>query len=144
MEIAVHVKDPTPEFERDLLALLDKHRASLRHDPGWNTDRARLFHDALPPKARRILRAALAGVDGTVSAGELRDNDDSSLRGHAGAFTRILKRGVNEGWWDSGIKSPIIALGPGSGRVQGYRIRDEATVRAFIAALGNTSDSNEK
>lgn len=135
MEITVNVKDPTPEFERELLTLLDKHRSTLRYNPGWNAERARTFYDALAPRAQRILRAALAGVDGEVSAADLRDNDDSSLRGHAGAFTRVLKRGVTEGWWDSGMKSPIVALGPGSGKVQGYRVRDEATLNAFLSAL---------
>ncbi|MER6039002.1 hypothetical protein ABT133_34705 [Streptomyces sp. NPDC001835] len=139
MEITVHVKEPTPEFERELLALLDKHRASLRRNPGWDTERARTFYDALAPRAQRILRAALAGVDGEVSADDLRENDDSSLRGHAGAFTRVLKRGATEGWWDSGMKSPIIALGPGSGKVQGYRLRDEATLQAFLDALESTT-----
>ncbi|MGW2444519.1 hypothetical protein [Streptomyces sp. NPDC001675] len=137
MEITVHVKDPTPEFERELLALLDKHRASLRHNPGWDAERARSFYDVLAPRAQRILRAALVGINGEVSAIDLRDNDDSSLRGHAGAFTRVLKRGVTEGWWDSGMKSPIVALGPGSGKVQGYRLRDEATLQAFLSALEN-------
>ncbi|WP_318219190.1 hypothetical protein [Streptomyces sp. SCL15-6] len=135
MEIVVTVKNPTPEFQSDLLALLDKHRASLRHNPGWTPDRARTFYTALAPRAQRILRAALAGVNGEVSAAELRDNDDSSLRGHAGAFTRVLKRGVAEGWWDSGMQSPIIALGPGSGKVQGYRIRDEETMNALLEGL---------
>lgn len=135
MEIVVSVKEPTPEFERDLLALLDKHRASLRHDPGWNNERARLFYEALTqPRARRILREVVA-QGGEVSADDLRETDDSSLRGHAGAFTRVLKRGATEGWWDSGLKSPIIALGPGSGKVQGYRVRDEKTLNAFLNAL---------
>jgi hypothetical protein len=135
VEIVVTAKNPTPEFERDLLALLDKHRASLRFNPGWTPERARSFYTALAPRARRILRAALAGTNGEVSADELRDNDNSSLRGHAGAFTRVLKRGVAEGWWDSGMQSPIIALGPGSGKVQGYRIRDDDTVTAFLEGL---------
>lgn len=140
MEISVSVKDPTPEFERDLLALLDRHRADLRHDPGWNVERARLYCDALTqPRARRILREVIAR-DGEVAANDLRDQDDSSLRGHAGAFTRVLKRGATEGWWDSGLKSPLIALGPGSGKVQGYRIRDEETLAAFRSALNHTPD----
>ncbi|MDI1457617.1 hypothetical protein ACWDU8_05265 [Streptomyces sp. NPDC003388] len=139
MEITVHIKDPSPEFERELLTLLNKHRASLRHNPGWNTERARTFYDALAPRAQRILRAALAGDDGEVSADDLRDSDDTSLRGHAGAFTRTLKRGATEGWWDSGMQSPIIALGPGSGKVQGYKLRDEATRQAFLRALENTA-----
>lgn len=137
MEIVVTAKNPTPEFESDLLALLDKHRANLRYNPGWTAERARTFYNALAPRAQRILRAALAGVDGEVSADELRDNDDSSLRGHAGAFTRVLKRGVAEGWWDSGMQSPVIALGPGSGKVQGYRLRDEDTLNTFLEALKN-------
>ncbi|CAL9653237.1 hypothetical protein [Streptomyces sp. enrichment culture] len=136
MEITVSVKNPTPEFEQELLALLDKHRASLRYNPGWDIPRARTFYEALAPRSQRILRAALAGVDGEVSADELRDNEDASLRGHASAFTRVLKRGATEGWWHSGMLSPIIALGPGSGKVQGYRFRDEDTLRAFTLALG--------
>lgn len=144
MEITVSVKEPTPEFERDLLALLDKHRASLRHDPGWNVDRARLFYGALAPRAQRILREAVARLNGKVSADELRDNEDSSLRGHASAFARTVRRGAVEGWWDSGMESPIIALGPGSGKVQGYQIRDEETHHAFRTALLNPTEPQEK
>lgn len=137
MEITVHVKEPTPEFERDLLTLLDKHRATLRTNTGWSVDRARRFCDELvQPRARRILWQIIAKDDGEVSADDLRDNDDSSLRGHAGAFTRIVKRGAAEGWWDTGLKSPVIALGPGSGKVQGYRIRDKETLEAFRTVLG--------
>ncbi|MFB7504699.1 hypothetical protein [Streptomyces broussonetiae] len=137
MEITVSVKDPTPEFESDLLALLDKHRTALRRDPGWNTERARLFCEALTqPRARRILREVVAR-GGEVAADDLRERNDSSLRGHAGALTRVLKRGATEGWWDSGLKSPLIALGPGSGKVHGYRILDEETLAAFRAALNH-------
>ena len=137
MEISVSVKDPTPEFERELLALLDKHRAALRHDPGWNVDRARLFYGALAPRAQRIIREAVARKDGKVSADELRDDEGSSLRGHASAFARLVKRGATEGWWDNGMESPIIALGPGSGKVQGYQIRNKEVLDAFRAALVN-------
>ncbi len=138
MEIVVSVKEPTPEFERDLLALLDKHRATLRHDPGWNADRARIFYGACTPRAQRILREAVARNGGKVDADELRDSDGSSLRGHASSFAKVLKNGAIEGWWDSGLKSPIIALGPGSGKVQGYQIRDEETLAAFQTALNNS------
>lgn len=143
MEITVSVKEPTPEFERDLLALLDKHRAALRHDPGWNVDRSRLFYGALAPRAQRIIREAV-DRGGKVAADDLRDSDGSSLRGHASAFARLVRRGAAEGWWDSGMESPIIALGPGSGKVQGYQIRDEATLAAFRAALVNPAEPNGK
>lgn len=135
MEITVSVKDPTPEFERDLLDLLDKHRAALRRNPGWDADRARIFYGALAPRAQRIIREAVARNDGKVGADELRDTDGSSLRGHASAFARTIRRGALEGWWDSGMESPIIALGPGSGKVQGYQIRNEEILAAFRAAL---------
>jgi hypothetical protein len=144
VEIVVNVKEPTPEFERDLLALLEEHRASLRHDPGWNVDRVRLFYSALAPRAQRIIREAVARDDGKVSADELRDSDGSSLRGHASAFTRTVRRGALEGWWDSGMESPIIALGPGSGKVQGYQIRTEEILAAFRAALINPAEPKEK
>lgn len=136
MEINISVKDPTPEFERDLLALLDKHRASLRRDPGWNADRARIFCAALNDKAQHIMREAVAR-GGRVAADQLRNGDGSSLRGHASAFARVLRRGVSEGWWDSGMQSPITALGPGSGKVQGYQIRDDNTLAAFRLALAD-------
>lgn len=134
MEIIVTIKEPTPEFEQDLLALLDKHRASLRNDPGWNADRARLFYGSCTPRAQRILREAIAR-GGKVDADELRDDDGSSLRGHASSFAKVVKQGALEGWWDSGLKSPIVALGPGSGKVQGYQVRDREAFVAFQAAL---------
>ena len=132
MEIIVTIKEPPPEFEQDLLALLDKHRASLRNDPGWNADRARLFYGSCTPRAQRILREAIAR-GGKVD--ELRDDDGSSLRGHASSFAKVVKQGALEGWWDSGLKSPIVALGPGSGKVQGYQVRDREAFVAFQAAL---------
>lgn len=64
--------------------------------------------------------------------------DGSSLRGRAGSFARVLKRVATEGWWDNGLKSPLIALGPGSGKVQGHRIRDTETLAVFRAALEYT------
>ncbi|MCZ0983924.1 hypothetical protein O1L60_44990 [Streptomyces diastatochromogenes] len=136
MEINISVKNPTPEFERDLLALLDKHRASLRRDPGWNADRARIFYGALSDKAKHIMREAVAR-GGKVDADQLRNSDGSSLRGHASAFAKVVRHGAGKGWWDSGMESPIIALGPGSGKVQGYQIRDADTLVAFRLALGD-------
>jgi hypothetical protein len=140
LEITVSVKDPSPEFERDLRALLDKHRAALRYNPGWNKERARVFYAGLPARAQRIiLRAVLS--DGKVSASDLRDSEDSSLRGHASAFARCIRRGVTEGWWDSGMKSPIVPLGPGSGKVEGYQFRDAETFAVFQDALpGHTPE----
>ncbi|MEW2301952.1 hypothetical protein AB0958_18595 [Streptomyces sp. NPDC006655] len=134
MEIVVTVKNPTPEFEQDLLALFDKHRASLRNDPGWNADRARLFYGLCTPRAQRILREAVAR-DGKVDADDLRDNDGSSLRGHASSFRKVIKQGAVEGLWDSGLESPIVALGPGTGKVQGYQIRTSEALAAFRTAL---------
>lgn len=64
--------------------------------------------------------------------------DGSSLRGRAGSFARVLKRVATEGWWDNGLESPLIALGPGSGKVQGHRIRDTETLAVFRAALEHT------
>lgn len=143
MEITITAKNPTPEFQKDLLTLLDKHRAHLHLNPGWTPERAHTFYTALAPRAQRILRAALAGINGEVSATELRDTDGSSLRGHAGAFTRVLKRGVAEGWWGSGMQSPIVALGPGSGKVRGYRFRDEETMQAFLRGLAGPSTTEQ-
>jgi hypothetical protein len=136
MEINISVKNPTPEFEQDLLALLDKHRASIRRDPGWNADRARIFYGALGDKAKHIMREVVAR-DGKVDADQLRASDGSSLRGHASAFAKVVRRGAGEGWWDSGMESPIIALGPGSGKVRGYQIRDSDTLASFRLALAD-------
>lgn len=48
---------------------------------------------------------------------------------------KVSKQGAVEGWWDSGLKSPIIAPGPGSGKVQGYQIRGtEALVNVLSSA----------
>lgn len=136
MEISISVKDPTPEFEQDLLALLNKHGASLRRDPGWNVGRARIFYGALSDGAQRIMReAVLRG--GKVDSDQLRDSDGSSLRGYRSAFDRVVQDGVVEGWWDSDLESPLIVLVPRSGRVRGYQIRDDDTLTAFRLALAD-------
>ncbi|MFB7738239.1 hypothetical protein ACFC08_28400 [Streptomyces sp. NPDC056112] len=139
MEITISVKDPTPDFERDLLKILNRYRASLHHDLGWNVERARTFYNALAPRAQNILREAVTR-GGTVPADALRGDDAGSLRGHSSSFARLVLRGSVNGWWGSGMKSPIVALGPGSGKVQGYQISDQETLAAFSAVIADRTD----
>ncbi|MFC5170627.1 hypothetical protein [Streptomyces mutomycini] len=106
-------------------------------DTTWDRERARRYYLALPTRAQRILKEA-AKRDGYVSADDLRDNEDSSLRGHSAALKRILDRGIREGWWPDGMEAPIQAQGPGFGKVVGYRMPDHL-ISVFRMAINNTS-----
>lgn len=124
MKITVTIDEPTPDFQDRLLALLADHAAQVETDATWTSERAERYCLALPARARRILKEAANRPNGYVSAEDLRDDKDSSLRGHAAPLKRILDRGAREGWWPSGMELPIQAQGPGFGKVVGYRMPD--------------------
>lgn len=133
MEIILTVKEPSGEFQRDLLALLAKHADQVRMDSDWDVARAARFYEALPGRARRIVQSVVAG-DGFVSADALRLTPGASLRGHAGALKQTLERGVRLGWWPEGMRAPVSPVGPGFGKVQGYRMPAEL-LEIFSSAL---------
>lgn len=137
MKITVTVDQPTAEFQDRLLALLAEHAAHVEIDTTWTRERARRYYLALPARAQRIVQEA-ADRKGEVSADDLRDSEDSSLRGHSAALKRILDRGVREGWWPAGMEPPIQAQGPGFGKVVGYRMPDHL-ISMFRMAVHNQS-----
>lgn len=61
-------------------------------------------------------------------------NGEGKLTGSSGAFKAALKRGVRRNWWIADQVSPLLAEGPGFGKVAGYRIRTDA-LPAFQAAV---------
>ena len=132
MRITVTVDDPTDGFREQLLALLEKHAAHVDVDATWTVERALQYYRTLPARARHIVRMA-ADHDGFVDDDELR-TDGGSLRGHSGALTRVLERGVREGWWPAGMRPPIQAQGPGFGKVKGYSMPAEL-VDVFLTAV---------
>jgi len=123
LKITVTVDEPTPEFQTRLLALLAENTGHVEVDATWTPERAERYCLALPKRARRIVKEA-ANRDGYVSADDLRDDEDSSLRGHSAALKRLLDRGARDGWWPTGMEPPIQAQGPGFGKVVGYRMPD--------------------
>lgn len=135
MEIVLTVKEPSEEFQRDLLQLLARHAGQVRVDTEWDVERAARFYEALPGRARRIVQGAVAG-GGFVSAEALRHSPGASLRGHAGALKQTLERGVRLGWWPGGMSAPVVPVGPGFGKVQGYRMPTQL-VEVFNAALSH-------
>ncbi|MEV7302557.1 hypothetical protein [Streptomyces clavifer] len=137
MKITVTVEGPTPDFQTKLLALLAEHAGQVSADTTWTKDRASRYYLALPQRAQRIVKEA-ADRSGYVSADDLRDKEDTSLRGHSAALKRILDRGVREGWWPDGMEAPIQAQGPGFGKVVGYRMPDALT-GVFRMAIYNWS-----
>lgn len=136
MRITITIDQPTGDFQERLLALLAEHAADVELDTRWTISRAEHFYRGLPPRARRIVQEVVAR-DGYVPADELRDDDDTSLRGHSGALTRALQRGVVEGRWPKGMRPPIEPQGPGFGKVAGYRMPSEL-VQTFYTAVKNT------
>jgi hypothetical protein len=89
-------------------------------------------------RARRIIKEAANRDGGYVSADDLRDSEDSSLRGHSAALKRLLDRGARDGWWPNGMEAPIQAQGPGFGKVVGYRMPDHL-IEVFRGAANKPS-----
>lgn len=139
MRITVTIDQPTGDFQERLLALLAEHTADVEPDTHWTIPRAESYYRSLPTRARRIVREA-AIRDGYVSADDLRDDEDSSLRGHSGALSRALTRGVTQGRWPEGMQPPIEPQGPGFGKVLGYRMADQL-VETFFTAIKNVETS---
>ncbi|MFI6653279.1 hypothetical protein ACIBI8_37525 [Streptomyces sp. NPDC050529] len=137
MKISVTIDQPTGDFQKKLLALLAEHAAHVETDTTWTKERASRYYLALPARAQRIVKEA-ADRDGYVGADDLRDTEETSLRGHSAALKRILDRGVREGWWPDGMEPPIQAQGPGFGKVVGYRMPDGLTA-VFRTAIYNWS-----
>lgn len=129
----------SPEFERDLLALIDKHLGSgdltVTPDIEWTPERARAFWRLATPPARTLLRAVVER-DGFVSAGTLRDAQ-RDLKSLSGSVTATVTRGVREDVWPKGIPNPVVPeydpKNPSWQQVQGYRMPAEL-VEVFRAA----------
>ncbi|MFJ2249479.1 MULTISPECIES: hypothetical protein [unclassified Streptomyces] len=139
MKLHLIVEDPDPAFQNALLALLGEHAGSLK-TAGPATDwadpeTASRYYLSLPATAQRILREAATREDGYVPADVLRGpHGEGKLTGSSGAFKAALKRGVRRNWWVADQVSPLLAEGPGFGKVAGYRIRTGA-LPAFQAAV---------
>lgn len=136
MKITVTIDQPTGDFQERLLALLAEYAADVEEDAHWTIPRAESYYRSLPARARRILKEAVAR-DGYVPADELRDDENTSLRGHSAALKRALQRGVMLGRWPDGMQPPIEPQGPGFGKVVGYRMPADL-VQTFFTAIKNT------
>lgn len=139
LEITVTIKNPTGDFQDRLLALLAEHASTVKLDTTWTVERAEDYYRSLPARARRIVKEAVIR-DGYVPAEELRDDENSSLRGHSAALSRALRRGFMRGEWPENMRSPIEAQGPGFGKVVGYRMPDDL-VQVFFTAIKKTEDA---
>lgn len=139
VRLHVIVEDPDPDFQKALLDLLAKHGGDLEvaeTATSWtDPETASRYYLSLPKTAQRILREAATREDGYVPADVLRGPSGSDkLTGSSGAFKAALKRGVRRGWWGPDQLLPVLAEGPGFGKVVGYRIRGEA-LQAFQTAI---------
>ncbi|MFI8265513.1 hypothetical protein [Streptomyces sp. NPDC085665] len=141
MKIVVSVENPTPEALADLDAFLTKHAAAVETDTGWTPARARSYYEELRPRAQTIVREALCR-GGVVPADALRGEDGKGLNGHANGLKSILAKGVQKELWPHGMKQPVVGIGPGYGKVQGYRIRGEA-LPAFREGLAHLLDQQD-
>ncbi|MFF4188200.1 hypothetical protein ACFYZ9_33895 [Streptomyces sp. NPDC001691] len=129
----------SPEFERDLLALLDKHLGTgdltVEPDPEWTAERAATFWRIATPPARTLL-SAVVERDGFVSAKTLRDQQ-RNLKSLSGSITATITRGWRDGVWPKDIQSPVVPeydpKKPASREVQGYRMPRDL-VELFRAA----------
>ncbi|MEV7512041.1 hypothetical protein AB0O57_29205 [Streptomyces sp. NPDC091201] len=135
MEIVLTIRNPTPEAWQDVQTLLAKHAPSVQLDAEWTLERAHRYYAALrnSPRAQEILHQA-ATRGGFVSADVLRANAEKGLRGHAGPLKSALELGVRKGWWPQAMEAPISSVGPGFGKVEGYRM-PESLVPLFLAAI---------
>lgn len=135
MRITVTVDNPTGDFQDKLLTLLAEHADRVEIDTTWTVERATHYYRSLPARARRIVKEAVER-GGYVSANVLRDDPESSLRGHSAALKRIMQRGKLLGYWPDGIDQPIKPDGPGFGKVVGYRMPKDL-VETFRAAIND-------
>ncbi|MFJ9038020.1 hypothetical protein ACIRF8_15675 [Streptomyces sp. NPDC102406] len=135
MKITITVDEPTGDFQDRLLALIADYAGNVEIDATWTVPRAENYYLRLPPRARRIVREAVAR-GGYVSADDLRGDGNASLRGHSGALRKALVSGAGGGDWPDGMPLPILAQGPGFGKVAGYRMPDEL-VDIFGSAITN-------
>lgn len=135
MRITVTIDQPTGDFQDRLLALLAEHAADVQADTSWTVPRAENYYTRLPPRAQRIVRETVAR-GGYVAADGLRATPDASLRGHSGALTRALASGAAAGEWPDSMPLPVLAQGPGFGKVVGYRMPDEL-LEVFRTAITN-------
>ncbi|MGW7283921.1 hypothetical protein ACWGH4_00220 [Streptomyces sp. NPDC054847] len=142
MRITMNIENPTGDFQKKLLTLLAEHAADIQIDATWTVERAEQYYRSLPSRARRIVKLAVAG-DGYVSAEDLRDEENTSLRGHSAALKRLLHRGSMRGLWPESIPTPIDPQGPGFGKVAGYAM-DEDLVPVFFAAVRNIETEPEE
>lgn len=136
MKITVTVDNPTSEFQNKLLSLLAEHAAIVELDTTWTLERASRYYLSLPPRAKRIVREAV-NRNGYVSANDLRDDENTSLRGHSGALTRAVQRGHMQGHWPEKMPHPIEPQGPGFGKVVGYKMPNDL-VSVFHAIIRQT------
>ncbi|MFG2298484.1 hypothetical protein [Streptomyces sp. NPDC048603] len=138
MDIQLTITNVTPEAYDDLKEFLAKHAARVTLDAKWTRERAERYYRQLPDRAKKIVREA-AVRDGYVSADDLRDTEDSSLRGHSAALKQVLERGERNAWWPHEMPAPIQPQGKGFGKVDGYRMPDEL-VGIFFAAIKKVHD----
>ncbi|MET9119393.1 hypothetical protein ABZX38_35095 [Streptomyces longwoodensis] len=136
LRITITVENPTKDFQDRLIELLKAHAGQVDLDTAWTYDRARRYYLALPARAQRIIKEAASREGGFVSANDLRDEESSSLRGHAAPLKRILEKGVREGWWPAGMQPPIEAQGPGFGKVVGYHMSEDLVSTFRMAVDG--------
>ncbi|MEU3855294.1 hypothetical protein [Streptomyces sp. NPDC029554] len=135
MRITVTVDDPTPDFQRKLLALLAEHAQEVDTDTTWTEERATHYYRMLPVRARRIVKEAVER-GGMVPAEALRDKPEDSLRGHSAPLSRALRRGTALKRWPEAMELPVTGVGPGFGKVQGYEVRADL-IPVFQAAIRN-------
>lgn len=145
LRITVTIDQPTGDFQDRLLALLAEYATTVETDATWTVPRAENYYTRLPPRAQRIVREAVAR-GGYVAADDLRDTPDTSLRGHSGALTRALSSGAAAGEWPDGMPLPILAQGPGFGKVVGYRMPDELldVFRTAVTNIDGQQPTTEK
>jgi hypothetical protein len=121
----------SPDFERGLLALIDKHLAAgdvtVEPDVQWTPERAEAFWRCATPPARTLTHAVVER-DGFVSADTLRDRQ-FSLKSLSGSVTSTVTRGIREGLWPDGIPNPVVPEyapeTPSWQQVLGYRMPAE-------------------
>ncbi len=120
MKIMMTVENPTPAFQRDYFALMERHAAAIgpAAPPQWTPELAKAYYAQLPPRARAILHAVVMG-HGRIDVDEVRRFTGENLRGCTGAFKRILNEGARQGLWPHGLPVPVLSIHRG-GRLTAF------------------------
>ena len=110
LKISLEIEGASPEFERELLTLIARHREAgtfaVEDEPGWTLDRASRYMRIATADVRSLI-VDVVRCDGWIGAAELRAAG-RNLRTSSLSANRTVRRGIKEFLWPETIKPPLV------------------------------------